>query len=104
MDNLQRWIEVTSDIQKQLLTIGVQKSHSIIIDVFHYYGVYVPSGTSELQRPVNFDDVISIISDEQLYESRQLAKQALMHVVSYGIFRRGYNKWAIEAPNDWFKN
>ena len=49
-------------------------------------------------------NVFSIIFNKQWYASRQLAKQALIHMVSYGIFRRCYNTWVIEAANDWIKN
>ena len=100
-EDLQKWIDIATDLQLELRTIGLQKAHAKIIEVFKDYGVYLPSTSNEKQHPVNFDDVITIISDSYWYQTRQLSKQALIHMVSYGIFRKGYNIWAINAANEW---
>ena len=102
-DDLQNWIAVAESIQLELRELGVHKAHEKILDVFRDYGVYLPSSTNERQHPVNFDDVINIISDKEWYNERQVAKQALIHNIQYGIFRRGFNLWAVNAANSWIK-
>ena len=71
--------------------------------VFRDYGVHLPSANNEQQHPVNFDDIITIISNANWYNDRQPSKQALIHMITYGIFRRGYNIWAINTATSWKK-
>ena len=97
-DDLQKWINIATNLQLELREIGLQKAHNKAVEVFRDYSVCLP-GTNE--QPVNFDDLITIISNATWYRSRQLSKQGLIHMVSYGIFRKGYNTWAINAANDW---
>ena len=52
-EDLQKWIDIATDLQMELRTIGLQKAHAKIIDVFKDYGVYLPSTTNEKQYPVN---------------------------------------------------
>ena len=96
--DLQKWIDIATNVQLELRAIGLQKAHAKAIEVFKDYGVKLP-GTN--QNPVNFDDIISIITNPDWYSTRQLAKQGIIHMVSYGIFRKGYNIWAIQAANEW---
>ena len=100
-EDLQTWIGIASDIQLELRAIGLQQAHAKIVDVFRDYGVYLQTSSSCKQHPVNFDDIISIISNVNWYKTRQISKQALIHMVTYRIFRKGYNTWAIEAANKW---
>ena len=97
-DDLQKWINIATNLQLELRAIGLQKAHAKAVEVFKDYGVYLPD-TNE--HPVNFDDIITIISNPDWYKSRQLSKQGLIHMVSYGIFRKGYNIWAMNAAKEW---
>ena len=100
-EDLQKWIYLATDLQQKIQTIRLQKANTRIIEVLKDYGVYLPSTGNEKQYLVNFDDVIKNISDSNWYQTRQLSKQALIRMASYGIFRRGYNTWAINAANEW---
>ena len=100
-EDLQTWIGIALDIQLELRAIGLQQAHAKIVDGFRDYGVYLQTSSSHMQHPVEFDDIISIISNVNWYKTRQVSKQALIHMVTYGIFRKGYNTWAIEAANEW---
>ena len=53
------------------------------------------------QRPTNIDDILVIINDKNWYTTQQDTKQTLIHMISYGIFRQGYNHWAIKVSKEW---
>ena len=95
---IQAWIDTGIKLQQELREIGVKKAHDKILSVFREYNVCLP-GTN--QRPTNFDDVIVIINDKQWYAVQQESKQQLIHMITYGIFRSGYNHWAIKASKEW---
>ena len=95
---IQAWINTGMKLQQELREIGVRKAHDKIVSVFREYNVCLP-GTH--QRPTNFDDVIIIINDKNWYAEQQEFKQQLIHMITYGIFRSGYNHWAIKASKEW---
>ena len=95
---IQAWIDRAIQIQQELREIGVQKAHDKIISVFRDYNVCLPRTN---QMPTNIDDVIIIINDKQWYMEQQDSKQQLIHMITYGIFRSGYNHWAFKACKEW---
>ena len=103
-NELQQWIDIATSVQRELRTLGCTKAHEKILQVVHEYDVYMPSNTDDKQRPTCMDDVITIITDRSWYENRQHAKRALIHMLAYGIFRKGYNTWAIDASNEWLNH
>ena len=98
-EDLQRWIDIAINLQNELRDIGVSKAHKKIIEIFNDYDVRMQGPNK--QRPVNFDDICTIISDKDWYQVNQESKRNLIHMITYGIFRRGYNNWAISECNTW---
>ena len=92
------------NLQQKVTCLLVYKKLTAIFEVFHDYGNCLPSDTNEQQHPVNFYYVTNIIYNKQQYESPQLAKQAQIHMLAYGICRHIFNIWAIDTANDWIDN
>ena len=86
--NVQAWIDKALHLQTELRELGVAKAHEKIISIFREYKVYMPGST---QLPTNIDDVLVIINDKEWYTTQQDSKQALIHMITYGVFRKGYN-------------
>ena len=96
--NIQAWIDKALQLQTELRELGVAKAHEKIISIFREYNICMPGST---QSPTNIDDIIVIINDKDWYTTQQDSKQALIHMISYGIFRQGYNHWAMKASKEW---
>ena len=96
--NLQAWINMALKLQQDLRELGVQRAHEKVVLVFREYNITIPNSK---QLPTNMDDIISIINDRVWYTTDQEHKQQLIHMVMYGIFRRGYNHWAVKACKEW---
>ena len=96
--NVQAWIEKGLQLQTELRELRVAKAHEKIISLFREYNIYMPDST---QRPTNIDDILVIINDKNWYTTQQDTKQTLIHMISYGIFRQGYNHWAIKVSKEW---
>lgn len=99
--DIQAWMDTAIKLQNELKEMGVNKAHEKIVNIFDEYNVKMPGTMNE--GPSNFDDVIAIINDKDWYRAKQDVKRNLIHMVSYGIFRRGHNHWAIHAANEWLQ-
>ena len=97
-ENVQAWIDKALQLQVELRDLGVKKAHEKVISTFREYNVCIPGS---VQKPTNMDDILVIINDKDWYTEQQENKQTLIHMVMYGIFRRGYNHWAVKASQDW---
>ena len=95
---IQAWIDYGLHLQNELRELGVRKAHEKIITMFRDYLVYMPGST---QLPTNIDDVLVIINDKEWYTTQQDTKQKLIHMITYGIFRKGNNNWAFKASKEW---
>ena len=96
--NLQAWIDTAMKLQQDLRELGVQKAHEKVVLVFREYNIKMPNSN---QLPTNMDDIIAIINDKVWYTTDQEHKQQLIHMITYGIFRSGYNHWAVKACQEW---
>ena len=101
-EDLQIWINTAIDLQNELKDIGVSQAHKKILQILNDYDVRIPGSSN--QKPKNFDDVITIISDKQWYQTNQESKRSMIHMITYGIFRRGYNNWAVNASKQWLQS
>jgi len=72
----------------------VQKAHAKVVMVFREYNITLPDSN---QLPTNIDDILVIINNQEWYTTDKEYKQQLIHMISYGIFRNGYNYWAVKA-------
>ena len=97
-ETIQVWIDKALELQTELRELDVAKANEKIISIFREYNICMPGTT---QRPTNIDDIIITINDKVWYSTQQDSKQALIHMISYGIFRQGYNNWAIKASKEW---
>lgn len=99
--NLQAWINMALKLQQDLRELGLQKAHEKAVQIFREYNVSLPGSN---QLPTNMDDIITIINDKVWYTTDQERKQQLIHMVTYGIFRRGYNHWAVKTCQEWLND
>ena len=97
-NNLQAWIDKALQLQLELRELGVQKAHEKVVMVFREYNIKLPNSN---QLPTNMDDVVAIINDKEWYTTDKDMKQQLIHMITYGIFRRGFNHWAVKACTEW---
>ena len=98
-DDLQDWINIASHVQVELRSLGVAKAHERLLEICNEHEIKLPGNSN--QRPVNIDDIMTIIGNKTWYQSNVAAKRTLIHMFAYGMFRRGYNMWAVNAANDW---
>ena len=95
---MQAWIDLALQLQTELRELGVEKAHDKTISIFCEHNVCMPGST---QRSTITDDIVVIINDKEWYTTQQDSKQALIHMITYGIFRQGYNHWAIKVSKEW---
>ena len=97
-NNLQAWIDKALQLQQELRELGVQKAHAKVVMVFREYNITLPDSN---QLPTNIDDILVIINNQEWYTTDKEYKQQLIHMITYGIFRNGYNYWAVKACKEW---
>ena len=98
--NLQAWIDKSIHLQQELRELGVRKAHEKVVMVFREYNIKLPNSN---QNPTNIDDILVIINNHEWYITDKEYKQQLIHMITYGIFRNGYNYWAVKACKEWLQ-
>ena len=53
------------------------------------------------QIPTSLDDVLMIIADKNWYNSKKVFNLSLLWMAMYGIFRRTFDFWLIDAADKW---
>lgn len=99
LDDAQKWIHTAKDIMEQLKGIGVSKSQEKICDMMKSYFTF-DRGNDQF---CSFYDVIGFLSKPDFYEKNIELYRNMVHMFQYGIFRVGYNSWAIEAAQKWME-
>ena len=56
---------------------------------------------SDGQDPTSVDDVISIFGDTNWYSEDVTKHRHIIYLITYGIFRTGYNYWAKTESGNW---
>jgi len=85
-----------------LRALGVEKATDELVRYFRDELVTTLPNTDNLY-PTSIDDIITIIGSRSWYQQKLHIKRKIIHHVSYKIFRKHYNQWAINAFNQWKK-
>ena len=99
---LRTWLRHARSMQMELRDQGVLELQEKILAILQEHHVFLPGNEHNIAAK-NFDDVITIITNKAWYNKNKDANRKLIHMITYGIFRNGYNLWAIQACHDWEK-
>ena len=92
------WCRCANLLQTELKELGVNKAKTRIVDLCRREFKLT---NTDGQFPSSLDDVISIIKDSSWYNKDMEVSHKVVYMLSYGIFRIGYNGWAQDAVNEW---
>ena len=98
-EQLVKWIEFAYNMQDELRYLGKLGAEKRVLQYFKDYNITMVNDT--MMHPKNFDDIFSIIADKEWYRKNIDFKRNLIHMVGYGIFRKGYNMWAKNIECEW---
>ena len=87
-------IKIQTELQQFELNFAMKK----VVSVFADYEILV---LDTKQLPTSFNDVLTIITDTKLYNSKREFNLKLLWIAMYGIFRSSSDIWLIYAANKW---
>lgn len=99
-EEAQKWKEAAKDISEELKTIGVSKAHEKICDMMNSFFIF----DRQKCKFCSLYDVIEFLGRPSFYKNNMDQVRDMVHMFQYGIFRVGYNAWALKAANDWMEN
>ena len=85
-------------IQIELMDLGCDAAAKEILRLAKVYNLICPSDN---QIPSSIDDVVSIFGDKGWYDDDVENKRKIIYIITYGIFRKGFNQWVDRAANKW---
>lgn len=93
------WKDYMIKIQTELQELGHNLAMQKVVSVFSDdYEIHIP-GTN--QKPTSFDDVLNIIANKEWYNAKKQKSYTIIWMVMYGIFRRSFDTWLMNAANEW---
>ena len=97
-NEIMKWVSFAKELSDELRNDGKLACEQYIVtlakDQFKWR---LPSH----QPPVRFDDVITIIGQENFFDVCRDDKSRQIHLSTYSIFRMGYNNWAQALVKKW---
>ena len=96
-EDLNNWKQSAADIMEDLKAVGVSKAQEKICSMLQSYFVFEHKN----QSFCSMYDVVNLLSDREFYEKNLKLYRDMVHMFQYGIFRVGYNGWAIECAKQW---
>lgn len=98
-DFVAEWQFYMIKIQTELQQFGHNFAMKKVVSLFaNDYQILVPE-TKQLKT--SFDDVLTITADKNWYNSNNLFNLNLLWMAMYGIFRRTFDFWLINAADKW---
>lgn len=92
------WCRCANRLQLDLKRIG----HTKAIDwIVHLCKTEFNLVSTDGQSPASLSDVISIVKQPSWYNKDRNQSRLVIYMLSYGIFRNGYNGWANDASTEW---
>jgi hypothetical protein len=83
-------------VQNKGLELATEKLLQIAVEDYCWK---MPS--TNTQDPVNFEDIVVIISNKEWYNSNISFARKQLWMMQYGIFRADYDDWIRKFENDW---
>ena len=99
-EEAQKWKEAAKDISEELKTIGVSKAHEKICDMMNSFFTF----DRKNHTFCSLYDVIDFLGKPSFYKNNMDQVRNMIHMFQYGIFRVGYNAWALDAAKDWMED
>ena len=65
------------------------------------YGCTMPNSNVP---PTSFSDIMLIFSDKFWYNDDVIKKRTIVHMVCYGIYRKGWDHWLKGIEANWLKD
>ena len=94
------WMQYANNLQDELRETGVLKATQHILHLCK--NEFNMTGTDG-QDPHSISDVVNIVRDSGWYKDDVNRSRYIVYMMSYGIFRNGYNSWIHEAVSEWIK-
>ena len=95
------WMACGHRIQIEIKELGICETDKEVLRLASEYNL---RRTSDGQPPTSVDDVLAIFQDKTWYYDNLAKSRKTIYVLTYGLFRKGYNQWAITASNNWLKD
>ena len=96
-EDFDKWKEAAKDIVEELKSLGVSKAQDKICAMMKSFFTY-EFGNREF---LSMYDVVDFLSDRSFYNDNKDMFRNMVHMFQYGIFRVGFNAWAVDAANEW---
>lgn len=96
-EDLGKWKRAAADIIEELKALGVRKAHAQIIHMMKHYFNF-EHGKKNF---TSIYDVADVLSSKELWNKHTALYRDIFYMFQYGIFRVGYNGWALECANEW---
>lgn len=96
-EDFQKWKDAAMDMSEELKSLGVSKAHDKICSMMKSFFPY-NFGNREF---CNMYDVVDFLSDASFFEEHKALFRDMVHMFQYGIFRVGFNAWAMNAAKEW---
>ena len=99
-EDLGKWKLAAADIMEELKSLGVRKAHAKIVDMMKNYYKF-EHGRKNF---TSVYDVADVLSNRDLYEKNKALYRDMFYMFQYGIFRVGFNGWALDAATEWMEH
>ena len=99
--NLPDWINRLKQLQRSLQKLGYDEILKESIRVMNMYGCTMPNSNVP---PTSFSDIMLIFSDKFWYNDDVIKKRTIVHMVCYGIYRKGWDHWLQGIEANWLKD
>ena len=98
-EELNSWKDAAADIMEELKALGVSKAQEKICNMMNSYFSF------EYKKKTfrNLFEVVDMLSDDTFYSNNKDLFRDMIHMFQYGIFRSGYNGWAIDCAHEWMR-
>jgi len=99
---LDEWMIAAKKLRKGINDMGLNATTNKLIQLATTeYNMKMPITTN--QNPVNFEDLICIISNNDWYKKNVDIARRQLWMMQYGIFRNDYDDWLKEFERNWLQ-
>ena len=99
---VEEWRLQALQIMREIKHIGIAQGRNEIVKLARdHYCMTMPYAGN--YKPTNIDDIMSIVTDEDWYESNKTLKQNIIYHLMYGLTRSGMNGWLMEQERKWLQ-
>ena len=93
-----KWMTIGQGLQDDLRNLGMSKAMTEVLRLSNDFKLRLRG-----QEVKSLNDILSIISQPMWYHNNLSRNRGIIYMLAYGIFRNGYNLWALNAAEDWLQ-